>query len=155
MSVLKKVIIFIIISSILSLFTGVGRGVWTMTYLMVAFNYYALVQPAPSKPEITKGKFRFRLEYKINGETRVIEDIYIAKYKGIRMDEGNDKYRKWKGYIKNSGEKDVVLLKINKDKIYYKINFPDYYMGDGRKHIYDSFEPFYLVYKSGHHQNSV
>ncbi|WP_350339123.1 hypothetical protein [Paenibacillus polymyxa] len=36
----------------------------------------------PSRPEITYGKFPFRLEYEINGQRKVIQDTLICEYDG-------------------------------------------------------------------------
>ncbi len=130
------VIIFIIILVVITY-------PWNIMFLLMALS------PDPPKPEVKSAEFSFRLEYKIDGETHVIEDTYVAKYNGIDMNEGRGKFRKWKGHIKGSWDKNVFLSKINGDKIYYTINFPEYYMGDDSKPEFRDFGSFYSVYKIG------
>jgi hypothetical protein len=110
---------------------------------MVSFGISIL--PNPSKPEITCGEFPLRLVYEINGETKVIEDTLICEYDGIGMDEGQGKYRKWKGHLA-SGKERLLLLevdnpvalrsdrKIVKQEIYYPIGSARYYMGDMKEY---------------------
>lgn len=46
------------------------------------------------------------------------------------MNEGIGKYRKWKGYIKSSGDEKLILLEDGKLKLACSIGDPAYYMGD-------------------------
>jgi hypothetical protein len=50
--------------------------------------FHEIFSPSLSKPEVKSTELSFQLEYKINEETLVIEDIYVAKYNGITMDIG-------------------------------------------------------------------
>lgn len=115
--------------------------VWPWAMIAVGIS----LLPNPSKPEITYGEFPFRLEYEINGERKVIEDTLICEYDGIGMDEGQGKYRKWKGYL--ASEKERLLLlevdtpvalrsdrKVVKQEIYYPIGSARYYMGDVKEY---------------------
>jgi hypothetical protein len=147
MTSFNKISIVIIIMIILSVVTSIGRDIWKLTWWM-SFSLFHYYTTSPSLPEVKTAEFSFKLEYKINGKMHVIEDIYVAEYDGIG-DSYEARIRKWKGYIKTSREEDVVLLKINKDKIYYEINFPEYWMGDVENLRYHDFKPSYTVYKSG------
>jgi hypothetical protein len=134
---------FNIVTAIAIFFFGIISLPWLLLFIGI------MVAPNPSRPEVKYAEFSFKLKYKINGELNVIEDVYVAKYNGIGMDEGSGKYRKWKGHIKGSRVKNVLLLETNTDKVYYTINFPEYYMGDDSKPIYPNFEPFYSVHRIG------
>ena len=134
--VMIPLIIIIFIFSIFSL-------PWILIFIGLA------LLPNPPNPEVKSAEFSFRLEYKMNGETHVIEDVYVARYNGIGMNEGRGKFRKWEGHIKSSGEEEVLLLKINNEKIYYTIISASYYMGDSE--VYRRYDigvsPNYDFYK--------
>ncbi|WP_139488119.1 hypothetical protein [Brevibacillus dissolubilis] len=111
-------------------------GPWVMIFLGISSL------PNPPKPEITSGEFPFRLVYMINGETKVIEDTLICEYDGIGMNEGNGKFRKWKGRL-TSGNQKIILLntdgssgiafanqKTLSQVIYFDLGPAWYYMGD-------------------------
>jgi len=49
---------------------------------------------APPEPEITYGEFPFRLEYEIDGERFVIEDVVIVEFMGSFR--GNPTTRPWR-----------------------------------------------------------
>ena len=103
----------------------------------VLIDLHSLFLPNPPKPVITYGEFPFKLVYEINGEQKVIEDTVICKYDGIGIGSGS-KYRKWKSRLA-SGNKEVVLMKVNNSKyIYYIYGYPDEYMGDLQ--FYEPFE---------------
>ncbi|MEC0180523.1 hypothetical protein P4H61_03305 [Paenibacillus peoriae] len=88
------------------------------------------LEPNPPRPEITYGKFPFRLEYEINGQRKVIKDTLICEYDGIGSDEGRGKYRKWKERLASGNER-ITLLKVDDTKeIYYSPGNANYYMGD-------------------------
>jgi len=97
---------------------------WTLIYI------FGQLEPNPPRPSITYGEFPFRLEYQINGETKIIEDTLICKFDGYGWNEGIGKHRKWKESLA-SGNKEIVLLKVNENK---EIVFPpgnaQFFMGD-------------------------
>ncbi|MCC3381765.1 hypothetical protein ACFQ5D_02480 [Paenibacillus farraposensis] len=109
------------------------------------------LEPNPPQPEITYGKFPFRLEYEINGQRKVIQDTLICEYDGIGSNEGQGKYRKWKERLASGNEK-ITLLKVNNTKeIYYSPGSANYYMGDlGDSRKYEHFFPdALLIEKNG------
>lgn len=102
----------------------IGIGVyltlpWTLIYV------FGQLEPNPPRPSITYGEFPFRLEYQINGETKIIEDTLICEFDGYGWNEGIGKHRKWKERLA-SGDDEIVLLKVNENK---EIVFPP---GDAR-----------------------
>ena len=123
-TVLVTVLVFI---SIPIFIYGVADGTEYITYI---FKVWSI--PDPPKPKITYGEFPFTLVYEINGEEKVIEDILICEYDGIVVYGGiPNKMRSWKESLK-SGNKRIILLKIDETNIvYYPIrNSAGYYMGD-------------------------
>ncbi|MEC0233381.1 hypothetical protein P4H71_03310 [Paenibacillus kribbensis] len=88
------------------------------------------LEPNPPRPEITYGKFPFRLEYEINGQRKVIQDTLICEYDGIGSNEGQGKYRKWKDLLAG-GDRELPLLEVNgRTEISYYPGIAEYYMGD-------------------------
>lgn len=83
-----------------------------------------------SEPEIKEGEFPFEIVYEINGETIKINDIYVCEFDGFDWNEGVGKHRKWKGYIKSSGAKELILLEDGDLKLAVSVGFPEYYMSD-------------------------
>lgn len=108
--------------------------------------------PNPPKPEIMHGEFPFRLVYEVNGQRKVVQDILICDYCGIGMDEGRGKYRKWKDRLA-SGNKDILLIKVNNTKeIYYNPGPAEYYMNDmGEEGTYKHNFPDACYSEKGYH----
>lgn len=105
-------------------------GFLTLPWALIFVGIQTL--PDPPRPEITYGEFPFRLEYKINGQLKVIEDTVICEYDGIGMNEGVGKFRKWKSRL-SSGDEELVLLKFDDlKKLVYPTGSADHYMGDSR-----------------------
>jgi len=88
--------------------------------------------PNPPAPEITHGEFPFRLEYMMGGEKFVVEDVFIAEFDGFGWNAGEWRYRRWRGWIKGSGERMVLLLDDEEKRIYITVGGARYYMGDER-----------------------
>lgn len=109
----------IIVIFLLNLFawSSVFIGTWLFT-------------PNPPKPEITYGEFPFEIIYEIDGEVITINDVYVCQYDGIGANEGSGKYREWKGYIKSSGEEELILFEDGNLKLACSLGDPKYYMSD-------------------------
>lgn len=101
--------LFIITLSIVLVIFGFLALPWTLIYVGIKMS------PDPPPPEITYGKWPFRLEDKINGQRKVVEDTLICEYDGIGMNEGVGKYQKWKSLLA-SGNENLILLKIDNTK---------------------------------------
>ncbi len=88
------------------------------------------LSPDPPKPEVTYAEFPFEIVYTVEGETVTVNDIYVCEYVGVGWDEGRGKYRQWKGYIKSSGEDDLILLEDENYKLACSVGDSGYYMSD-------------------------
>ena len=97
---------------------------WVMIFLGNA------LAPNPPKPEITYGEFPFELVYEIDGETVTVNDVYVCEFDGFGMNEGQGKYREWKGYVQGTGEEGVILFEEGEVIIWCYIGSPKYYMGE-------------------------
>jgi len=116
-------ILFIIIIAISLLFLP-----WVLIYVGNLF------EKSPEKPVIRYGEFPFRLVYEINGRRELIEDTLIIKYKGVGIDEGRGKFRKWESRLA-SGNEGITLFKNELIEIYYPYSSADYYMGDLEEYL--------------------
>lgn len=85
---------------------------------------------AYEKPVVKYAEFPFVLTYEVNGNEITVEDIFVCKYDGLGCDEGNGFFRKWKGYIKGTGEERIVMYEAGGTSIYTYIADPVYLMGD-------------------------
>jgi len=113
-----------VLLSIVSIIFCIAVLPWALIYVGLSLS------PNPPAPKITHGEFPFRLEYEIDGKRAVIKDTLICDYDGIGMDEGNGKFRQWKGHLA-SGKERVTLLKVSDNlEIYYPEGSPEFYMGD-------------------------
>lgn len=91
----------------------------------------SLLTPSPPKPEIAYGEFPFKLTYELNGEIKIIEDIIVCEFDGFKSLGEAGKYRKWKQYIKSTGNEYIQLLKVSDDlELFYSPESAEHYMGD-------------------------
>ena len=82
------------------------------------------------EPEIKEGEFPFEIVYEKDGEIVTVNDVYVCEFDGFDWNEGVGKHRKWKGYIKSSGAKELILLEDGDLKLAVSVGFPEYYMSD-------------------------
>jgi hypothetical protein len=134
-----------------------GKTTWALfgtllIFISLPILYYMLLlggflYPNPPKPDITYGEFPFKLTYKLNGETKIIEDVIVCEYDGIESRGEAGKYRKWTITIKGNSEwmpnsdGELILLDTsNKEisnsqgdkvlEIHFFVGDAGYYMGD-------------------------
>ena len=135
---------------------------YNLPWLLIRFGIQSM--PVPKNPEITHGEFPFQLEYEINGQIILVEDILVCEYLGVGTDEGRGKYRMWDKHLV-SGSDQIVLLEVSNPVgkkstsqilsqiIYYDPGPANYYMGDKDKGtIYKHMFPdayFYEQYEDG------
>jgi len=128
------------LKSMKSIFIGICIFI-TMAVLLVLSPWIMLffgtiAMPNPPAPEIKYAEFPFKLEYELNGEILVIEDVVVCEFDGFETLSIGGKYRKWKSYLKSGNEK-VILLQGNDEgvsfEIYVLYGVPEYYMGDFRR----------------------
>ena len=86
---------------------GIGILIGVLCFIFVFFSAFGglnFLIPVP-RPTVTYGEFPFRLEYEVNGNTKVIEDIIICEFDGFEVWGESGKYRKWKTYLKSGTDK--------------------------------------------------
>lgn len=132
---LPKVILIILVALISALVVFVSIISMTMAPLSIV----KWIEPDPPSPSITYGEFPFKVEYELNGEAVTIEDIYICEFDGFSFNTGVGKHREWKGFVKETGEENLCLVKDGNLQLCFSIGYPEYYMGDLE---YDSGEPY-------------
>lgn len=141
--------------------------IWvTLPWILIGF--FTLIRPSPSKPDITYGEFPFRLEYKINESTVVVEDTLICEFSGFGANEGVGKYREWTATLASGNERIVLYefagtsglyLGTPDDKeeaevelyttIYFSPGNAGYYMGDEYAHGADYPDASYFIERNG------
>lgn len=92
------------------------------------------------------------MTYKIGTETINVNNTYVCKFTGISWDTGRGFYRKWSGYVKETGLENVLIIEDSERKIFCQVGDPRYYMGDNNYLSWktDSLSPphLYVVKKS-------
>ncbi|MBQ9624773.1 MAG: hypothetical protein IJR47_01565 [Clostridia bacterium] len=96
---------------------------------IVMYNLVILFLPNPDKPRVTYGEFPFEITYEIDGDVKIISDIYVCKYKGVSI-TGAGKDREWECYVKSTNERNVCLFENEECKIMCSVGSGEYYMGD-------------------------
>jgi hypothetical protein len=81
-------------------------------YLFVISGAVFSLMPNPPKPEITYGEFPISITVDINGEEKVVEDTVICEFDGVENLGSGGKRRKWKIYMKSTGERMVTLYDL-------------------------------------------
>ena len=91
-----------------------------------------ILSETPPKPDITYGEFSLRLEYKINNELIIHEDILIAEFSGINHFSVNGKHRQWRQHLMSDRRSEHILLMTleNGGRLYYNVGSASYFMGD-------------------------
>lgn len=128
-----RIIIFVIFITVI---------IAIINFLITSFPWFFIgigsrLAPNPQKPEITYHEFPFKLTYELNGEIKVIEDVVICEYDGIKSLGEAGKYRKWKSHLKSGNER-VSLLKVGDSlEFYFNYGDPENYMGDPQSGKYN------------------
>ena len=105
------------------------KKIVVMLLVLVIILNFSGCQNVP-KPQKTEGEFPFEIVYEIDGETVTVNDVYVCEFDGFGWNEGVGKHRKWKGYIKSSGAKELILLEDGDLKLAVNVGSPEYYMSD-------------------------
>ena len=153
---LKRVLVWIIIIifSVISLSFTVGYF-FVETVPTTLFATCLLVDDTPPRPEHTYGEFPFSLTYKVNGETTTIKNTYVCVFEGVGWDTGRGFYRKWNGYVKETGLENVLIVEDSKMKVFCQVGDPQFYMGDDKDLSWEnkSLSPphIYLIKKSNNY----
>ena len=93
---------------------------------------FAFTNQGVAMPKEKHGEFPFRLEYEIDGQNHVIEDVLIIKYAGIERSIEVEPSILWLKKLKSDPKsEDVLLLETEeKDRVYYYTGHPHYLMGE-------------------------
>lgn len=107
------------------------------------------------EPKTKQGEFPFSLTYKVNGETTTIKNTYVCVFEGVGWDTGRGFYRKWNGYVKETGLENVLIFEDSKIKVFCQVGDPQFYMGDDKNLSWEnkSLSPphIYLIKKSNNY----
>ena len=125
---MKKSKLFIITISVMIAILVIIFAFLSITWLLIYGGIW--LSPDPPKPQTTSAEFPFELIYTLDGKRITINDVYVCKYDGIDIDEGQGKHIEWESYIKSSNSENLVLLVDDKKQIICDIGSPEYYMGD-------------------------
>ena len=80
------------------------------------------------EPEEKYAEFPFSLTYNMNDTIITVEGIYVCEFKGIGWDTGRGFYRKWDGYVKETGLENVLIVEDFARQIFCQVGDPRYYM---------------------------
>ena len=105
---------------------------------------FASCEKVPA-PQITEAQFPFEVVYEIDGETITLSDVYVCEYEGVSWNEGFGRHRQWKGYVKGTGTRELILLEDDSLKFAVNLGTPEYYMSDPSMAYTEEFTP-YLYY---------
>lgn len=112
----KKHIIFIVLSAVIILASAI-----------ILFSAKKQLEP-----KIKYCEFPFSLTYKIGGESTTVNHTYICEFTGIGWNAGRGFYKKWNGYVKETGLENVLILEDSERKVFCQVGDPQYYMGDDK-----------------------
>ena len=119
----------IVFPYILTVYMGVASGV-AFGALAIYGTVESWLTPPPPRPEVEYAEFPFEIVYTIDDEEFTVNDIYVCEFEGFKSNETGDKKRDWKGYIKSTGDFNVVLIEDGNLEIRCDIGSPRYYMSD-------------------------
>lgn len=77
-------------------------------YFLIISGAIFSILPYPSQPEKKYGEFAFELKYEINDEIKIINDIIVCEFDGYMKSSSAGRFRKWKSYIKNIGDRNLI-----------------------------------------------
>ena len=80
------------------------------------------------EPEKKYAEFPFSLTYSIDDEIITIDNTYVCEFTGIGWDTGRGFYRKWTGYVKETGLENVLIVEDSERQIFCQVGDPRYYM---------------------------
>ena len=100
--------ILIVISSVCSIMLFIVFG---------GLNFFPSWMLGPS-PEITRAEFPFRLEYEVNGEVFVAEDVLICEFAGNRWDASMGVHHTWSAHFE-SGITRITLYRDDAVEVFF------------------------------------
>lgn len=127
--------------------------VFLASFVILAAGLYGYILPNPSVPKITQEEFDFEIRYEVDGEEYFLQDTFVCEFDGFDM-KGTEmfgdiveKKRVWNGYIKSTGDEDLLIYSDKRVKIYCSVGDAGHYMGDPKlsedtgfnSYMYDSY----------------
>jgi len=141
-------VLFIICAGIPLLKAFLQVVAWLLIAIAFSLDSHELPEPV-----ITYGEFPFRLEYKINGETVVVEDVIICEYHGVSSAIGSNS-RLWSKKLKNKSN--LVIFEDDNVRIICDVGTPEYYMGDPEYITSgEPKEPYFYIYNNRPKSNTL
>ena len=126
-----------IIGILISLFLFFAVLPWAILLFGLLFT------PNPPAPAITYGEFPCRLEYELDGETKVIEDVIICEFDGFKQHGEAGKYRNWKISLQ-SGNENMTLLDLRPlnetTEVGNQLLELNFFYGNGEYYMDDDYE---------------
>ena len=98
-----------------------------------------------SSPEVKEGKFDVSFTYKVKGETKTLDLVYVCEYDGVEWTLEGTSHRAWDGHFEGYKDGDVIEVCKTDDggRIVLGIHItPEYFMGDPD---YSDYDPFALT----------
>ena len=134
---MKKITVIIVIVEVLRFSIAVLLIIAAIINIPKIMDTYFMNKVYVPEPEITYMEFPIRIEYIVNGETRVIEDTYICEYKGYErrswlewLNVSDDFYTRFWDCRLEIAECPLLLYSDNKLRVEYFIGSAGYFMGD-------------------------
>ena len=86
------------------IFLGICFSLYAMMVIFVVSGAVFMFMPNPPAPEIKYGEFSCRLEYELDGEIKVIEDVIICEFDGFKNYGSAGSRREWKTSLESGNE---------------------------------------------------
>jgi len=136
---MKKITVIIVIVEVLRFSLTVLLIIAAIINIPKIMDTYFMDEVYVPEPEITYMEFPIRIEYIVNGETKVIEDTMICEYKGYKkeawiekLETGGDMFpytRLWESRLLNNDDP-LILYKDNEMTVDCYFGSANYYMDD-------------------------
>lgn len=92
-------------------------------------------------PRVEKGEFPFEVVYELDGRVITVSDVYVCEFDGFTWNENAGRIRQWRGYIKSSEQKELVLLEDGGVQVICTVGSPEYYMSDPSVSYTEAYTP--------------
>ena len=85
------------------------------------------------RPEVKEGEFDVSVTYEVNGETKILDLVYVCQYNGVGWTVEGTSYRSWNGHFK--GYEDGAVIDVCETEDGGKIQlcfliYAEYFMGE-------------------------
>ncbi len=142
---------------------GISLGIFVLVVILLITGLFLLLRGEEQKPpQITTGEFPFVVEYEMDGETFIIEDVVVCEFAGYDLSSLYfNKPRVWNEHLKSGDEeKCVIISEENKPsaikngrhnewaklRVFY--GFGQYYMGEPSAEMLNYKYPQFIYYET-------